>query len=482
MVAITLRADLSRGLTNAEIDANFSNLKTAVEAAALSAAWANLTGKPTTLSGYGITDAQSALVSGTSIKTVNGQSVLGSGNIQIDGGVTSFNTRTGAITLGSSDVTTALGFTPYNSTNPSGFISGITSAMVTTALGFTPYNSSNPSGYLTGITSAQVTTALGFTPYNSTNPSGYISGINSSMVTSALGFTPYNNTNPSGFISGITSAMVTTALGFTPLSNATSYLPLAGGTLSGAMRVYLNGGAAVTPHIYWANAANNRAYNWQLDESDNAALWGYGSAGAWTKLTTISSTGAFNTIGAITQNGSQVLHASNYSNYAPTFLGNYERSANARIYGATTGAMGLVGVDSANAFRFQVYGDGTNYGFLSSVWGSWSLKGDASGNWTATANITAYSDESLKTDWAPLATDFVEQLALIKSGTYTRIDINERQAGSSAQGWRKLLPEVVQEGSDGILALAYGNAALVSAVELAKRVVKLEERLNKLGA
>ena len=30
-------------------------------------------------------------------------------------------------------------------------------------------------GYLTGITSSQVTTALGFTPYNATNPSGYIS-------------------------------------------------------------------------------------------------------------------------------------------------------------------------------------------------------------------------------------------------------------------------------------------------------------------
>jgi hypothetical protein len=37
------------------------------------------------------------------------------------GGVTSFNTRTGAVTLSSGDVTGALGFTPYNSTNPSGF-------------------------------------------------------------------------------------------------------------------------------------------------------------------------------------------------------------------------------------------------------------------------------------------------------------------------------------------------------------------------
>jgi hypothetical protein len=54
------------------------------------------------------------------------------------GGVTSFNTRTGAVTLSSSDVTGALGFTPYNATNPSGFISAINSGMVTSALGYTP--------------------------------------------------------------------------------------------------------------------------------------------------------------------------------------------------------------------------------------------------------------------------------------------------------------------------------------------------------
>ena len=35
--------------------------------------------------------------------------------------VTSFNTRTGAIVLNSLDVTTALGFTPYNATNPAGY-------------------------------------------------------------------------------------------------------------------------------------------------------------------------------------------------------------------------------------------------------------------------------------------------------------------------------------------------------------------------
>jgi len=43
--------------------------------------WGNITGTPTTLLGYGITDAQPILVSGTTIKTVDGQSLLGSGDI-----------------------------------------------------------------------------------------------------------------------------------------------------------------------------------------------------------------------------------------------------------------------------------------------------------------------------------------------------------------------------------------------------------------
>ena len=42
--------------------------------------------------------------------------------------------------------------------------------------------------FLTGITSGQVTTALGFTPYNSTNPSGYTS--NTGTVTSVAMSTP----------------------------------------------------------------------------------------------------------------------------------------------------------------------------------------------------------------------------------------------------------------------------------------------------
>ena len=94
------------------------------------------------------------------------------------GNVISFNTRTGAITLTSGDVTTALGFTPYNATNPSGYttnVGTVTSVGGTgTVSGLTLTGSVTTSGNLTlggtlALTSGNVTTALGFTPENAAN-------------------------------------------------------------------------------------------------------------------------------------------------------------------------------------------------------------------------------------------------------------------------------------------------------------------------
>lgn len=50
------------------------------------------------------------------------------------------------------------------------------------------YDASNPDGFISGITSSDVTTALGYIPYNSTNPNGYTSNVGT--VTSV------NNTQP----------------------------------------------------------------------------------------------------------------------------------------------------------------------------------------------------------------------------------------------------------------------------------------------
>ena len=131
----------------------------------------------------------------------------------------------------------------------------------------------------------------------------------------------------------------------------------------------------------------------------------------------------------------------------------------------TGGTTGVIYLSSSGSH--YLYWDGANYNLNS-------------GNLVCTGNITAYSDENLKKDWAPVASDFVEQLAKVKSGTYTRIDSGDRQAGASAQSIQKLLPEVVQEGEH--LSLAYGNAALVAAIELAKQVVELKKEIELLKA
>jgi hypothetical protein len=129
------------------------------------------------------------------------------------------------------------------------------------------------------------------------------------------------------------------------------------------------------------------------------------------------------------------------------------------------------GLDSDNVMRIGGWSAAAN---------RWQL--DMSGNGTYAGNVTAYSDERLKKDWSPIYDGFVDRLAIIRAGTYTRIDSGERQAGVSAQAMRELLPEVVSEDNEGTLALAYGNAAMVSAVELAKELVALKHKVTELEA
>ena len=96
----------------------------------------------------------------------------------IAAGVTSFNTRTGAITLTSGDVTGALGFTPYNATNPSNYIS------------LTALSASSPLSYnnTTGAFSIQQASSF---------QNGFLSSTDWSTFNSkqnALGYTPVPET------------------------------------------------------------------------------------------------------------------------------------------------------------------------------------------------------------------------------------------------------------------------------------------------
>ena len=123
-----------------------------------------------------------------------------------------------------------------------------------------------------------------------------------------------------------------------------------------------------------------------------------------------------------------------------------------------------MGLDTDNIFKIGGWSASTN-----------AFQMDGSGNLTMLNNVTAYSDERYKKNWRDLPEDYIDQLATIKHGIYDRTDVEVTQVGVSAQSLQKILEHAVLTSKDGILSVAYGNAALVSAVELAKRVVELQK-------
>jgi hypothetical protein len=103
---------------------------------------------------------------------------------------------------------------------------------------------------------------------------------------------------------------------------------------------------------------------------------------------------------------------------------------------------------------------------------------DTSGNFTASGNVTAYSDARLKKDVTTIegALDLVGQM---RGVTYTRVDTGEDGVGVIAQEMLEVLPQVVQQGigDDDTLSVAYGNlvGVLIEAIkELTARVAELE--------
>ena len=93
------------------------------------------------------------------------------------------------------------------------FITGITSSNVTTALGFTPYSATNPDSYITGITFANVSTKpTTLSGYGITDAQGtLIAGTNITISGSTISSTDTNTTYSVGD-SGLTQKNFTTTL------------------------------------------------------------------------------------------------------------------------------------------------------------------------------------------------------------------------------------------------------------------------------
>ena len=103
----------------------------------------------------------------------------------------------------------------------------------------------------------------------------------------------------------------------------------------------------------------------------------------------------------------------------------------------------------------------------------------STGALSAVSHVSS-SDETLKTDWEDLPVDFIENLAKVKHGSFTRISSGNKEVGVSAQSLQPVLDKAVIQGEDGLLTVNYGGAALVAAIELAKQVMELKQEIATL--
>ena len=103
----------------------------------------------------------------------------------------------------------------------------------------------------------------------------------------------------------------------------------------------------------------------------------------------------------------------------------------------------------------------------------------STGALSAVSHVSS-SDETLKTNWEDLPVDFVENLAKVKHGSFTRISSGNKEVGVSAQSLQPVLDKAVIQGEDGLLTVNYGGAALVAAIELAKQIMELKQEIATL--
>ena len=105
------------------------------------------------------------------------------------------------------------------------------------------------------------------------------------------------------------------------------------------------------------------------------------------------------------------------------------------------------------------------------------MSGSYTGGFTATGDITAYSDESLKTNIQTID-NALDRVEAVRGVTFDRIEDGSTSTGVVAQELLAVLPEAVHTDANGVHSVAYGNITglLIEAVkELSAEVKELKK-------
>ena len=94
------------------------------------------------------------------------------------------------------------------------------------------------------------------------------------------------------------------------------------------------------------------------------------------------------------------------------------------------------------------------------------MSGSYTGSFTATGDITAYSDDRLKTDVETIG-GALDKVSRVRGVNFTRKEDGSRSTGVVAQELAAVLPEAVKTDENGMHHVAYGNITglLIEAVK-----------------
>lgn len=297
-------------------------------------------------------------------------------------------------------------------------------------------------------------------------------------------------------------------------SNYNSYSPtLTGGGASGTWGINITGNAATAtsavqltgtqPNLGYSISGQNIDYAGQggpqvQSQGSGAAMMSFHRPGSYAINFGLGTDNQLRTGGWSRGGNYVILDAANYTSYAPSLTGggasgtwgisisgNAATASNGGVTsvngstGAVTVAAGISTVNynnDSNSTYQMIWGSGN------AIYGTAGIYCNPSSDYLYATAFSATSDETLKTNWRDLPNNFIEELSKVKSGTYDRIDVEVTQDGVSAQSLQKILPNSVMKGQDDKLSVNYGNAALVSSIELAKRIVEQDKKIARLEA